>query len=302
MEPFNLERLESVFFSKRHQFSYHDAPPKTLLDALKRELSHIPEDSWLERLNWGGVMINGKEVSADTDLPTPCKIDYYEPNFPISEAHKLFPQFDRSWILFEDEFLIVVYKPAGLPSLPAIEQKYFNIRTYLEKYSASQIHMPSRLDMSTQGIIVVSKAAAMHKQLQSLFEQRKIVKEYRLHTSSQVSWTSLDLQARIGHSALHPVLREVVKNSGKKALTGFSLLLKKPDGALIQAFPLTGRTHQIRVHAAFAGIPITGDNFYGGKENKGLRLASFGLSFVHPVTKSALSFAIPQPLKPDWLF
>lgn len=301
MEP-DLARIEASFISKyRIARYYSDAEcPATLVASLCSLAPHVDPAEWPRRLAWGGVYVNGLPAAADTQLLAPCKVEYYEPKFDIERAQEFFPAFKTEYIIFEDEDLLVSFKPAGLPCHPAKEQTHFNLRSAIESYLGRKVHMPSRLDMSTQGIVLVSKSPRMHGKCQKLFSERRIDKTYLFETDRRADWREYDLSAPIGRDPRHSVLRRVI-DSGREARTRFRLAADSGDRFVFIAKPLTGRTHQIRVHAAYLGLPINGDKFYGGSEAQGLRLLSFGLGFLHPFTGRALELTLPEALRPDWV-
>lgn len=301
MEP-DLARIEDSFISKYWIARYYSEAecPRSLVDCLSSLAHHIDPSEWPKRLAWGGVYVNGLARTADEPLIAPCKVEYYEPKFDIERAHEFFPVFKNEYIIFEDEDLLVSFKPAGLPCHPAKEQTHFNLRSAIESYLGGKVHMPSRLDMSTQGIVLISKSPRMHGKCQKLFSERKIEKTYLFETHRRPDWMEFDLDAPIGRDPRHAVLRRVVE-SGREARTKFKFAAESDGKFLFLAAPLTGRTHQIRVHAAHLGLPISGDRFYGGDESPGLRLLSYGLRFTHPFAGKTLEVSLPQELRPAWV-
>lgn len=294
--------MERAFISKHWSFVIEEPGHNlTLLDLLTSRLPHIEAVSWEKRLEWGGVFVNGTPTSSNTPLPCPVRVEYYEPKFPTQEAQTFFPPFDPHWIVFEDEDLIVCFKPPGLPCLPAREQTHFNLRSYLERYYQVPIHMPSRLDMSTAGLVIASRAARMHKPLQLAFEQRKISKHYCLKTNGTPPWREFSAKWRIAKHPAHPVLRAPSEVDGKVARTDFTVFHEGDGHSTWHARPITGRTHQIRVHAAALGHPLLGDNFYGGEPAQNLHLCSVKLSLIHPFREKTLIVEVPDELEPEWL-
>jgi 23S rRNA-/tRNA-specific pseudouridylate synthase len=302
---FSRDRIERSFSSIYHRWLYYSLAqiPGTLFETLAINLAHIDREQIAQRVAWGGVFINGLEVNVDQPLPVPCKLEYYEPRFELDRAQEFFPQWNDNLVLFEDEFLIALFKPAKLPSIPGKEQKYFNLKSYVEKYCGTSIHMPSRLDMSTSGLILMSKNQKTHKSLQHIYEYGSIKKAYLLASDAKPLWSKYDERGAIGKDLRHPVLRTVVEQGGKTARTIFSRLnLATADHSTIcLAQPLSGRTHQIRVHAAHLHIPIIGDNFYSGAPASGLRLMAYGLSFRHPQGGARLEIRVPEHYFPEWL-
>lgn len=308
-----LLRIQEALSSVRLEWTFialdGECPP-TILELFSRELPHIDRNSWDERFWWGGVYLNGRQVKGDYSLSPPCRVEYYCPKFEISQAKRYFPAFSKEFVLFEDEAILLAYKPAKLPSMPSREQQHLTFRAFLDEYAGTKVHMPSRIDTSAQGIVAVSKRPAAHDALQKLFERHEIERCYRLEVSACVEWSDRCIEGRIGESALHHVLREVVAHgAGKAARTDFKHIASRPrgsflpensDSTLLEARPRTGRTHQIRVHAAAMGLPIIGDNFYGGIAAPELHLVSYRLAFAHPITKEWIDVTLPQSLTPEW--
>jgi RluA family pseudouridine synthase len=285
---------------------YETSPSvKHLAPFLAHHLPHIDPSSWGERFEFGGVYVNGLEALHDRELPLPCKVEYYEPKFDISEAASIFPPFRDDYILYRDEHVIAVYKPPGLSSMPAKEQRHFSVKTSVERCTGATVHMPSRLDVSTQGLIIMSISEHAHARLQQAFEHRHVMKEYRCASTFISPWNSKTVELPIGRDARHSVLRRVDQESGQHARTEFiSIGSAISEGLQINVFralPTTGRTHQIRVHAAASGIPLLGDRFYGDTPASHLHLVSYAVALKHPVTGSNLQISVPQRLLPPWI-
>lgn len=199
--------------------------------------------------------------------------------------------------------MAIVFKPLRMPSVPAKDQRYFSLKGSLEKLFKKKVHMPSRLDVSVQGVVAISLSTQMHPQLQRLFEDRQITKEYRLFTGLTPPAQSWEVDAHIDRDPTHAVLRRVVSEGGKSSLTKFTTLSSNDaaGGWLVAAQPLTGRTHQIRLHASHSGIPIDGDNFYGGRDRPELHLTSYKISFIHPIKNQKFEFELPKNLQSSWM-
>jgi tRNA pseudouridine32 synthase/23S rRNA pseudouridine746 synthase len=278
--------------------------PMRLLTLLHEKLPQIDPKSWRERFCFGGVYVNGHEALDDMDLPIPCKVEYYEPKFDIANAKQIFPEFKSDYIIYRDEDLIAVYKPPGLSSMPAKEQRHFSIKASVENITGITVHMPSRLDVSAQGLLIMSTSQRAHARLQQSFEHRRVTKEYRCASASIPTWRAQVVNLPIGRDQSHPVLRKVDTAHGKPALTEFSYLTQTRSNetpcCVFRATPTTGRTHQIRVHAAACGIPLLGDRFYLGASAEYLHLVSYAITLNHPATQTQLQISVPSQLIPEW--
>ena len=301
------DQLKQAFSSYYHKFAWYEGG--SLFDVVGALLPQIPLSSWPDRAAFGGLYVNGIGSHVDMQLPNPACIEYYEPKFDFKTADQFYPPFKKEWILFEDEYLICCHKPSRLPTMPAKEQQQFSLRKYLDQYVGNAVHCPSRLDMSTQGLVIVSKRTESHGLLQQLFEKKQIQKYYLFLTSKIPEWKSYKVDAPIGKSNKHPVLREVHGAEAKNATTSLTLLKSHTftssnneifSGAFIQAKPITGRTHQIRVHAASLDLPIVGDKFYGHVPFEMLCLLSYQLEFIHPIYETPIRITVPQHLAPEW--
>lgn len=302
----DASRVEETLRTRYWSWSLfeQDSACTTLLAVLLRKLPHIDEKSWGDRFDFGGIYVNGRSALNDQPLSYPCKIEYYEPKFEICEARDVFPAFENDFLLYVDDDIAVAYKPPKLPSMPAKEQRHYSLKSSLEKKLARTIHMPSRLDVSVQGLLVVSLSQRAHAPLQRAFESRRVRKSYRLATTAPCPSDEFSIDLNISRDRTHPVLRTVSKTGGQSALTHFERSHATRSGehgvTVLRAHPVSGRTHQIRVHAAAAGIPILGDNFYGDTKADTLHLVSYELNLEHPISSKPMFFALPPTLCPAW--
>lgn len=190
-------------------------------------------------------------------------------------------------IVYEDEWLLVVNKPAGMLSVPGKEALNSVYQFLHERYpEATGPMLVHRLDMATSGLLLAAKDKDTHQVLQALFSGRQIKKRYTAILSGTVSTDEGVISLPLCPN-LHDRPRQMVSfEHGKPAVTRYKVLERKNGKTLIAFYPLTGRTHQLRVHAAHQqGLPcpIVGDELYGKRADR-LYLHAAELSFTHPVS------------------
>lgn len=195
-------------------------------------------------------------------------------------------------IVYEDEWLLVVNKPAGMLSVPGKEALNSVYQFLHERYpQATGPMLVHRLDMATSGLLLAAKDKDTHQTLQALFSGRQIKKRYTAILSgivgSDEGVISLPLCPNLNDRPRQMVSFEY----GKPAVTRYKVLERKNGKTLIAFYPLTGRTHQLRVHAAHRqglSCPIVGDELYGKRADR-LYLHAAELSFTHPVSGKTIT-------------
>lgn len=200
-------------------------------------------------------------------------------------------------IVYDDPYLVIVNKPAEFLSVPGIhitDSVYERIKNrYPNATGPLIVH---RLDMSTSGLMVLAKNKDVHENLQKQFIKRKVKKSYIALLNGIVKNDNgcIELPLRVD---LDDRPRQIVcYEYGKMGITKYTVLERKENTTRIQFFPITGRTHQLRVHAAHnlgLNTPIIGDDLYGTKANR-LHLHANMLEFFHPIYKENVSFQV-QP-------
>jgi 23S rRNA (cytosine1962-C5)-methyltransferase len=197
-------------------------------------------------------------------------------------------------VVFEDEHLLVVNKPPGwnthAPSPYAGEGIYEWLKHREPRWS--DLAIIHRLDKETSGLLVFGKTPVANRSLSRQFENREVRKVYCLVTDRPVEGAQFDVVTAIVRIGDRYAARPVSAGADI-AETGFRILRKEGRRTWLEAFPKTGRTHQIRVHAAHRGFPIFGDELYGGAAADRLHLMSAGLEFKHPESGVPLSFQAP---------
>ncbi|UMB61397.1 RluA family pseudouridine synthase [Lutibacter sp. A80] len=196
-------------------------------------------------------------------------------------------------IIFEDKDLIVVYKPADFLSVPGIhiqDSVFTRIKQQVKQISGPII--VHRLDMSTSGLLVLAKNKKIHKSLQSQFINKTVKKRYTALLDGIVMDKSgtINLPLRVD---LDDRPRQLVCfEFGKPSETKWEIIEQKNGKTKVHFYPISGRTHQLRVHASHKlglNIPIVGDDLYGRKSDR-LYLHADTLEFIHPTTKQKLIF------------
>jgi 23S rRNA (cytosine1962-C5)-methyltransferase len=207
-------------------------------------------------------------------------------------------------VIFEDEHLLVVHKPAGwnthAPSPFAGEGIYDWLKhRELRWASLAILH---RLDKETSGVLVFGKTPVANRSLTEQFTDRRVQKKYLLLTGRPVppkEFTIKTVLVRVGEKYVSRPLHA----GAEIAETKFRLLPQNPEPGnqirLVEAWPFTGRTHQIRVHAAENGFPIFGDTLYGGAPASRVFLHASEISFAHPVTGEPVIFSAPANFDAD---
>ena len=308
MPPVNISRVEETLRTRYWSWILRTEAdgPQRLLELLTERLPHIASTSWPARFDFGGIYVNGLAALDDMKLPLPVRVEYYEPKFEITSANLQFSQFKDDYVLFHDGAIAVVFKPPHLSSMPAKEQRHFSLKASLERLFNRSIHMPSRLDVSAQGLVVVSTSTDAHAGLQRAFERRLVRKTYRFASHAERADFNQLVDFNIATAPEHPVLRRASITEGQSAQTQVRYAHEgASDGERVHVYtahPITGRTHQIRVHAAACGLSLRGDNFYEGAPAPYLHLVSCELSFPHPVSGAEVSVTLPEKLSPQWVW
>ena len=199
-------------------------------------------------------------------------------------------------IIYEDAVLIVVDKPAEFLSVPGKEIKDAVYTRIKEKYpTATGPLIVHRLDMSTSGILVLTKTKEANKILQSQFINRTIKKRYVALLDGILPEDSGKIQLPLRVDLDDRPKQLVDFTHGKAAETRWEVLRREKGKTRVHFYPISGRTHQLRVHAAHKNglnTPIVGDDLYGKKENR-LHLHAEFIEFLHPTTNKNISFTIP---------
>ena len=205
-----------------------------------------------------------------------------------------FPHLDIG-VVYEDDVMVVVNKPAGLLSVPGKEEDYSVATIAQERWPGSMV--VHRLDMGTSGLIVVAKSKEAYVTLQEQFVKRTVEKRYIAIVDGIPDKKSGRIDLPLTFDPMNRPRQIVDYKKGKSAVTEYETLEIIGSQTLIALYPHTGRTHQLRMHCAHEdglGCPIHGDELYGQKANR-LYLHCDHLALTHPVTEEKMSFNLEKP-------
>ena len=269
-------------------------------------------------ISGGDITVNGKTVKPSHRLRTGEEITGEIPAAPVIDA---VPEDIPLDIVYEDEDIIVVNKPAGMVTHPGAGATSGTLANGLVYYlnqigrqpprrgGASRPGIVHRLDVGTSGLIVVAKTDRAHLNLAEQFESRSVMKSYAAMVYGLVKEDSGKVEAPIGRDPRNRV-KMAVTNDGRQAMTLYRVVERFDEFTLLDVEIKTGRTHQIRVHLAHIRHPVVADSTYGAGRANSIKSAKLRaavarldrpflhaarLGFAHPVTGERMEFTAPLP-------
>jgi 23S rRNA pseudouridine1911/1915/1917 synthase len=209
---------------------------------------------------------------------------------------------DRIRILFEDESITVVDKPAGLLTIATETERDKTVYAALrrranQKKPTERIFIVHRLDREASGLLVFAKTIEAKERLQDQFKNHSAGRRYCAVVEGRIEENDFSIRSYLAENAAHRVYSTKKRGLGKLAITHVRVVRQNAKSTLLAVRLETGRKHQIRVHLAEKGHPIAGDKIYGTGFNPIRRLALHGeyLGFIHPRTGKRLQFESRYP-------
>lgn len=275
-------------------------------NCLAAMLKGVPRSLIYRLLRTGQVRINGKRAKPDTRLAAgdqlripPVKVQARDPGAaPVAQARQLNEQ-----VIFEDRHFLVIDKPSGVASHGGSGISHGAIELLRAARPQDHLELVHRLDRDTSGVLVLARTRPGLTGLQALIREGRVTKQYLALLTGRPGRSKFDVNAPLRKFVLQGGERMVrVSPDGKPALTFFKEVERYRKASLMQVTLGSGRTHQIRVHAAHAGHPLAGDSKYGDREanrqfgKQGLsRLFLHAARFEFELNGRAYSFSTPLP-------
>jgi 23S rRNA pseudouridine1911/1915/1917 synthase len=277
---------------------------------LAGEVPDLSRSAARRLIDQGRVDVNGQPAKASHKLRPGDRVVVL---LPLEQPPELVPEAIPLAIVYEDPFLLVIDKPAGLVVHPAPGHTAGTLVNALlahcPELASSGDQRPGivhRLDRDTSGLILVAKNEKVRRALQRQFRDRQVYKAYLALLEGLLQPSTGRIEAPLGRDPHHRQRMAVIPG-GRGAVTEYHVLEQFAHSAgpvagnysLVEAEPLTGRTHQIRVHFASIGYPVVGDHVYGRRKQRlpvpRQFLHAHRLGFNHPVTAEQLEFEVPLP-------
>jgi 23S rRNA pseudouridine1911/1915/1917 synthase len=272
------------------------------LDRVVADRLGLPRAEVQRAIEQGRVLVNGRPLRKSFSLSGGERI-----TLDLEGWGRLAPEGPAVPVRYQDPHLLVVAKPAGLPTHPTASRRS---RTLVNRLLGMGVPLSSRggadrpgivhrLDAGTSGLMLVAKDDRTHELLAGLFARHEVDRRYLVLVRGAVPQDRFDVEAPLARRGPRIVVR---RGGGREAETGFVVRERLPRATLLEAVPRTGRTHQIRVHLAAVGHPVLGDARYGGGGEEARRLAltrlflhSWRVRFTHPITGELVEAEEPLP-------
>ena len=230
----------------------------------------------------GGIFLNGNRVTVRAKISTGDDIKVI---IEDEQSEDIKPMELNIRVLYEDEDMLAVYKPINMPTHPSRGNSLPTLANgVMALYSGKFVFRAiTRLDRDTKGIVLIAKNPISANKLSSLMKRQQIKKTYLARLSSVPTEMKGVIDAPIRREE-EGSMKRIVAEDGRRAVTEYEVVSVDSDGCLCSFSPITGRTHQIRVHAAHIGCPLKNDFLYGERGDATYDLSCVRLEFPHPTT------------------
>ena len=248
------------------------------------------------------VSLNYKPIDTRT-IPSNGDIITIDLNYEENNSNIVPTKMDLN-IIYEDEFLLILNKPAGIAVHPSILHYNDSLSNGVKFYFDSinlhkKIRPVNRLDLDTSGLIVFAKNEYIQENLIRQMNDGSFKKEYLCLAEGVFDNLKGTINAPIARKE-NSIIERCVSSCGQTAITEYEVLKSFENYSLVKCILKTGRTHQIRVHFAYIGHPLIGDSLYGRGKSPIINrqaLHSYKISFLHPITNKLMDFTSNAPFK-----
>jgi len=275
---------------------------------LNESLTDMSRSRVVQLIKEGHIKLNGQPVSKkNIRLREGDVVDVELVEHEKEKRKEYFPTFELKK-LFEDDYLLIIDKPCGVPVHPGsgthrdtiLDVFRFHYPQIDEIPDTERPGIVHRLDKDTSGVLILAKDNIAVKRLQKKFKRREVKKTYLALVSGHPRYRNGTIDVPIARSLRNRTRYRAVEvdaANAREAVTQFSVIREYSDFSLVKIFPLTGRTHQIRVHLSYYRNPILGDTVYGKRGTfERLALHAYSLEFFHPITGQLIMSYSPFPL------
>ena len=202
-------------------------------------------------------------------------------------------------IIYQDKDIIVLNKPNGLLSVPGRKKEHKDSILERVKYEYPIAYDVHRLDMATSGLIIVALRKSAERELKKQFREKTIQKTYYAEVHGHLTEKKNRINLPLTVDWVQRPKQKICFDTGKAATTEYEVVKEKKHSSIVKLSPITGRTHQLRLHMAAIGHPILGDHFYAPQNiqrlSSYLRLHAYAISIKHPYFQHSLSLYTPCP-------